>query len=62
MSLIYATREDDGKRVLIALRCDGCGAEIKPHPEIAKSGWIKRGWDRGIGTEKHEVDECPQCQ
>lgn len=59
---IYVQREDDGKRVLVAIRCDGCGAEIRPNPEISKSGWEKHGWDHGPGTEKFEVDYCPSCR
>lgn len=61
VSRIYATREDDGKRVLVAICCNGCGVEIKPHAEIASSGWTKRGNDRGPGTDKFEGDFCPRC-
>ena len=58
---VYAQREDNGQRVLVAFKCNGCGAEIKPYPEIAQSGWEKRGRDNGPGTEKIELDYCPEC-
>jgi len=58
---VYAQREDNGQRVLAVLKCDGCGAEVKPHPEIAQSGWEKRGRDKGPGTEKTGLDYCPEC-
>jgi len=47
--------------VLLELECDGCGATIKPHPDIARSGWIKTGVYNGPGTEKFEWDYCPDC-
>lgn len=61
MSSVYAQEEGGGKRHLVVLECDGCGARIKPHPEISHSGWVVRGWDNGPGTEKHAVDLCPAC-
>lgn len=57
---IYATREDTSERVLIAIKCDVCDAEVKPCPEIAKFGWTRRGGDMGPGTEKYYVDMCPE--
>jgi hypothetical protein len=57
----YATM-DDGRRVLCQIRCDGrCGATIKPHPEIASSGWEKRGESRGPG-DALEWYYCPECK
>ena len=58
---IYAQREDGQCRVLVALKCDRCDAEIKPNRDIASSGWVKLGWDNGTGTEKFETDLCPEC-
>lgn len=54
---IYATREDNGKPVLVALRCDKCGKKIKPSSLISKSGWSKSGWtvinlENSVGTDK----------
>lgn len=60
MGRIYAVREDNGESVLVALRCDGCDAEIKPHPEIRESGWIKVGSSRGPG-DMSEAHYCPDC-
>jgi hypothetical protein len=59
MSRIYATREDTGEKFLLALKCDRCGAEIKPNPDISQSGWMKRGWDNGV--VKSAIDLCPDC-
>lgn len=41
---VYAT-EDNGRRHLVRLECDApdCTASIKPHREIAESGWRVRG-------------------
>lgn len=58
---VYAQREDDGRRALVAIKCDDCGIEIKPSQDIATSGWIKYGWDNGIGTDKSEYEYCPKC-
>ena len=57
---IYATREDNGKKFLAALQCDGCAAEIKPHPEIAKSGWRKE-FHRTSHGPTLTYDWCPEC-
>lgn len=63
MSREYGIRESDGARVLLLIRCDGpnCEEEIKPHPQIASSGWIRMGTDHGPGTDKLEWDHCPRC-
>lgn len=63
MARIYATEDHTGHRILVRLECDGlgCKASIKPHPEIAKSGWTKRGWSYGPGTEQFVSDFCPEC-
>lgn len=64
MSRVYATREDTGKRFLVELECDGngCAAAIKPSPDIARSGWAKRGfrWGQSQG-EWTEFHYCPSC-
>jgi hypothetical protein len=52
-------QDDSGKRLLLRLECDsdGCGAKIRPHPEIAVSGWV------GCGSREYgswiEWDYCP---
>ena len=63
MSRVYATEDGTKRRFLVRLECDGpgCEATIKPHPEINKSGWTKRGQDNGPGTDKLEWDYCPDC-
>lgn len=63
MSRIYGIREDDGRRILLSIRCDGmgCTEEIKPNPNISSSGWIRKGTDRGLGSDKLEWDYCPGC-
>ena len=60
MARIYAVREDNGKRILLALTCDedGCTAEIKPNPEISRSGWTKTGLT--TGREADERYYCPE--
>jgi len=61
----YAVREDDKRRVLVEIACDGdgCEATIKPHPEIATSGWMKKGtWEDGpSGSFVLTSDFCPRC-
>lgn len=63
MSRVYATREDDGRRVLVEIACDhpGCPATVRPHADIAKSGWTKRGTyeDTYRGTTVVQWDFCP---
>lgn len=46
--------------LLLRLECDrtGCSATIRPHPEIAASGWI-RIWVRKDG-EITSWDYCPE--
>lgn len=61
MGRIYATREDDGKRFLCAIKCDLCGEEIKPYSQINSSGWQLMGTDRGTNSDKLESYYCPQC-
>ncbi len=58
---IYAVREDDKKRILVEIQCDSCDARIKPNPQIAQSGWIKKGMYRGPGTDQLEWHYCPSC-
>ena len=66
MPRIYARREDNDKRVLVALQCDRCGEEIKPSDD--KDGWtkggtIETGW-REQTPQQHADNEwinCPRC-
>jgi len=50
MSCIYAAEVH-----LVRIECDepGCNAFIKPHPEISRSGWSKKGviWANGDQLE-----------
>ena len=59
---VYATT-DDGRRFLYSIRCDGAGCEleIKPNPDISRSGWMRYGQDNGPGTTRLERDYCPDC-
>jgi len=59
MARIYAT-EENGKKHLVALECDYCDARIKPHKEIAESGWVKQGVRNGPG-DNISWDLCPDC-
>jgi len=43
MSRIYAVREDNGGRFLHVIKCDSCGEEITPNPDISSFGWVKCG-------------------
>ena len=57
-------RDEDGneKRALVEIECDGCGARIKPGPDIAESDWRKVGWeDKATGTRVDSVycGDCP---
>ena len=60
MSRVYAIEEGTNKRHLIRTECDyvGCDKSIKPHPEIAKSGWTNCGI---ISTsDSLEWNYCPE--
>lgn len=68
MSRVYAVVEGteyrlDPERVLVRIECDGGGCEesIKPHPEIAGSGWMKTGMVDAQGRKLWEMDWCPSC-
>lgn len=59
---VYAREEGTDKRHLVALECDYCEAKIKPHPEIAESGWEKRVIYYGPGDDRNtESHLCPKC-
>lgn len=60
MSRVYAT-DDNGERFLRYLECDRCGARIKPHPDIANSGWTKHGIDDPKRGGRFEWAYCPEC-
>ncbi len=54
---VYATT-DAGDRVLVKIVCDDCGAEMRPNPDIANSGWVKHGWsDGGQNYESHHCEK-----
>jgi hypothetical protein len=58
---IYAI-EDTGRRFLARIKCDYCGASIKPNPDIARSGWKKWGTFRPFGDgSDEEFYCCPDC-
>ena len=61
MGKIYATREDDGKRILIELQCDACASKIKPNPNINKSDWSVVGSNNGPGTDEIIKYYCDRC-
>ena len=69
MSHVYAVVEGheymgaSAERILVRIECDGCDATIKPHPEIAESGWMKTGVVIP-GPRRNDVtrsDWCPTC-
>lgn len=41
------------------IRCDGCDAHIRPHPEISQSGWVKMGVR--LYGDVLEWYYCPDC-
>ena len=59
---IYAY-EDGGKKHLVALECDDCGARIKPGPDIAESGWVKAGCFKNNHDPSYSFEYafCPSC-
>lgn len=59
MGLVYAIREDTGKRFVVEIRCDRCDATVSP--KSVETGWVKQGWDRGLGSEKIIFYLCPKC-
>lgn len=61
MSRIYAT-DDDGDRFLRYIECDSCGKRIKPHRDIASSGWTKKdGKYPPYGpNDTWQSDYCPE--
>ena len=55
-----------GKKLRICLdcckrliECSRCDAVTTARPDIADSGWVKRGWMDG--GDKVVVSECPDC-
>jgi len=58
---VYGINEMTGENVLLYIECDFCDAKIKPHSEISKSGWKKRGIYYEHGDERNaQVDLCPE--
>jgi hypothetical protein len=43
---------------LAYIECDSCTNKIRPHPEIAGSGWMKTGQMPNYMCER---DWCPDC-
>lgn len=72
MSLIYERysfgdikRDINGKRYLLYIECDRCGARIRPNPKIGESGWTREITykDRiGIIEVLSDNNYCPDCQ
>lgn len=56
---MYAT-DDNEQRFLRYIRCDRCDAKLTPGPHVMTSGWVKRGSDYGLGSDKVEIDLCPE--
>ena len=46
---------------LAYIECDRCDAKIRPHPDIAKSGWTRVVSIVGWFEIKLEADYCPSC-
>jgi hypothetical protein len=59
MTKIFAVREDNQERMLIAIKCESCGVEIKPVPSLEAVGWTKLV--QRIGTEKFVWHYCEDC-
>ena len=57
---VYAY-DEKGNKYLIKITCDMCEKEIKPYPKISESGWMKEGWNNGIGSESFVKYYCPDC-
>lgn len=59
---IYATREDDGRQVLAAIRCDGeeCEEEITPGLTRGRTGWMIARF-REQNPARPWFDYCPAC-
>lgn len=59
MGRVYATENDSGARVLVRIECDApmCDAKVRPHPEIATSGWVKCGVKKN--DVRFEYAYCP---
>ena len=61
MSRIYAIREDNGIKFLHRIKCDSCGDEITPDPEISSLGWVKRGEKSQYSDDMLEWEYCYSC-
>jgi len=61
MSRVYATEEGTGRRFLARIECDYCDASIKPHPNIAQSGWKRWGTGPGFPLRAGDYDEFDCC-
>lgn len=62
MSHIYATTRE-GERFLVYIECNRCDARIKPHADIAESGWTTAGQIETLPsgrTERFDWDYCPE--
>jgi hypothetical protein len=58
VSRVYAV-DENGERFLRHLECDKCSKKIKPRPDIACSGWTKRG--EIVNGELSEWHYCEVC-
>lgn len=59
MCQIYAVREDNRKRVLVAIVCDSCDAEIKPGKQLIESDWVFEVWYNK--SDRYSSYYCPEC-
>ena len=61
MSRIYATRNDNGDQVLVAIQCDWCPRTLRPGPHVSDIGWRKGGvaYDWPHHHLSYERDACP---
>jgi len=59
MARVYAREEDSDRRFIVRIECDkiGCSSVIKPGPQIASSGWTKRG---STFSPSAVSDYCPE--
>ena len=55
------SRSYDGRGRLAYIECDRCDSQIRPHPDIAKSGWTQVVSFVGWFEIKLKMYYCPSC-